>query len=119
MAVAAAVNDSRFPPVTLGEVPDLKIEINALTPLKSIQPGEIVVGQHGLMIVKGDHLGLLLPEVPARFGWGREDFLKAVCRKAGLRENSWEEDSAHLFGFEAEVWCEDEPPFDSEKQSQS
>ena len=108
MAVAAAVNDSRFPPVTLGEVPDLKIEINALTPLRPIRPDDIVVGQHGLMIVKGNHLGLLLPEVPTRFGWGRYEYLRAICRKAGLPESAWEDEAARLFGFEAEVWSEDE-----------
>ena len=116
MAIAAAVNDSRFPPVTLSEVPNLKIEINALTPLKPIRPADIVVGKHGLMIVKGDHLGLLLPEVPTRFRWGREEFLKAACRKAGLPETAWEEENARLFGFEAEVWCEDEQLVDSEEE---
>jgi len=114
MAVAAAVNDSRFPPVMLSEIPNLKIEINVLTPVKPIRPADIVVGKHGLMIVKGEHLGLLLPEVPTRFGWGREEFLKAVCRKAGLSETVWEEENARLFGFEADVWCEDEQFVDGE-----
>jgi AmmeMemoRadiSam system protein A len=108
MAIAAAVNDSRFPPVRLTEIPDLKIEINALTPLKPIRPADIVVGKHGLMIIRGDHLGLLLPEVPIRFGWGREKFLGATCRKAGLPESAWKDEDARLFGFEAEIWSEDE-----------
>ncbi len=108
MAVAAAASDSRFPPVTLSEVPSIKIEINALTPLKPIAPSEIVVGKHGVMIVKGHHLGLLLPEVPLRFGWGRESYLRAVCRKADLPEAAWEDEDSQLFAFEAEVWCEDE-----------
>ena len=112
MAVAAAVNDSRFPPVTLSEVPKLKIEINALKPLRLIRADEIIVGTHGVMIVQGDHLGLLLPEVPERFGWGREEFLQAVCRKAGLPDDAWQEESARLYGFEAEVWSEDEYPID-------
>jgi len=119
MAVAAAVNDPRFPPVTLSEVPDLTIEINALTPLKPIRETGVEVGKHGLMIVKGDHLGLLLPEVPTRFRWGREEFLKAVCRKAGLPETAWEAEDARLLGFEAEVWSDDEEIINSEERGSS
>ncbi|KPK59722.1 MAG: hypothetical protein AMS21_09805 [Gemmatimonas sp. SG8_38_2] len=108
MVVAAAVDDTRFPPVTIGEVADLTIEISALTPLRPIRPEEVVVGRHGLMIVRGRRLGLLLPQVPARFGWDREGFLVAVCKKAGLPADAWETDDVRLFGFETEVWGEED-----------
>jgi len=108
MVIAAAVDDTRFPPVTIDEVPDLTIEISALTPLRPIRPEEVVVGRHGLMIGRGRKLGLLLPQVPARFGWDGREFLEAVCKKAGLPEGAWEMDDVRLFGFETEVWGEED-----------
>ncbi len=53
MAIAAATRDPRFAAVTVEELPELQIEISALTPLYPIRPEQIQVGVHGLMIVKG------------------------------------------------------------------
>lgn len=108
MAIAAAVDDTRFPPVTIEEVPEIHIEISALTPLAPIDPEEVVVGRHGLMIVVGLHTGLLLPQVPERFRWGREEFLEGVCKKAGVPADAWMSGNAKLYGFETEVWEEAE-----------
>lgn len=108
MAVAAAVDDSRFASVTIEEVPDLRIEINALTPMEPIEPEDVVVGRHGLLVVSEHAMGLLLPEVAVRYKWGRGDFLKAVCRKAGLPDDAWKREGVQLFGFESEAWEEEE-----------
>jgi AmmeMemoRadiSam system protein A len=106
MAIAAATDDPRFPPVTVDEVPLLHIEISALHPMVPIRPEDVEVGRHGLLITKRGSAGLLLPEVAIGYGWDREAFLKAVCRKAGLSDNAWKERDVALYGFEAEVWCE-------------
>jgi AmmeMemoRadiSam system protein A len=108
MAVAAATEDPRFMPVTADQVPGLHIEISALTPMKPIQPKEVVVGRHGLMIVRGSSRGLLLPQVPVEQGWDREEFLRGLCHKAWLPENAWKAKDAQLYAFEAEVWGEPE-----------
>jgi AmmeMemoRadiSam system protein A len=107
MAVAAAVDDSRFEPVTIEEVPDLRIEINALTAMRAIQPDDVIVGRHGLLVVRGHQMGLLLPEVPVRQGWNRQAFLKGACKKAGLPEGAWKDEDTQVFGFEAEAWSEE------------
>lgn len=108
MTLAAALDDPRFPPVTLVEVPQLYLEINALTPLKPIRPEEILIGKHGLLIAKDNQTGLLLPEVPRRLGWSADDFLRGICRKAHLPEDAWQSPDAQLFGFESEVWSEED-----------
>jgi AmmeMemoRadiSam system protein A len=108
MTIAAATDDPRFPPVTADEVPDIGIEISALTPLRPIRPDEVVVGRHGLLIVKGGNAGLLLPQVPVSYGWDRDRFLEALCRKAWLPADAWTSDDAELYGFETETWGEDE-----------
>ncbi|UCC85039.1 MAG: AmmeMemoRadiSam system protein A [Gemmatimonadota bacterium] len=108
MAIAAATDDPRFPPVTAEEVPHLRIEINALTPMEPIRPDEVVVGRHGLRIVCGGATGLLLPEVPVRYGWDRAEFLRWVCKKAGLAPDAWQGEDVQLYCFESEAWGEEE-----------
>lgn len=107
MAIASGTDDSRFPPVTLEEVSSLTIEISALGEFFPIRYETIEVGRHGLLIVKGRRLGLLLPQVPLAYGWGREEYLRALCGKAGLPDNAWTEPAVRLFGFETECWNED------------
>ncbi len=108
MAIASATDDPRFPHVVAGEVADLHIEISALTPMKPIKPEEVVVGRHGLMITKGFNSGLLLPQVPIEQGWDRSEYLRGLCYKAWLPENAWKARDTQLYGFEAEVWGEEE-----------
>ncbi len=106
-AIAAATDDPRFPPVTLEELPALRIEISALTAMSPIRPEEVVVGRHGLMIVSKPKSGLLLPQVAVTYGWDREAFLRGLCRKAGLAEGAWESEDVQLYAFESEVWGEE------------
>jgi AmmeMemoRadiSam system protein A len=107
MALAAAVDDPRFPPVVADEIPALRVTINALTAPSPITPGEIVVGRHGLWLLVAGQSGLLLPEVPVHHGWDRREFLTALSRKAGLPDGAWRRPGAELLGFEAEAWSED------------
>lgn len=108
MTIASAVDDPRFEPVRRSEVPGLHIEISALTPSQPIRPEDVVVGRHGLIIVAGRSAGLLLPQVAVAYGWNREQFLRAVCEKAGLSPDAWRRAWVRLEGFEAEVWGETE-----------
>ena len=107
MAVAAATRDPRFPAVTVEELPEQQIEISALTPLHPIRPEQIQIGVHGLMIVKRERQGLLLPHIPLTYGWGREDYLANLCLKAGLEMDAWRSGDVELVAFETEVWEED------------
>jgi uncharacterized protein len=104
-ARAAAFEDPRFEPVTLSEVPHLKVEISVLSPLQGIRPDEVVVGKHGLVVTQGNHRGLLLPQVAPEWDWNRETFLAQTCLKAGLPADAWQH-GAQLQGFTAEVFEE-------------
>ena len=107
MAVAAATRDPRFPAVTLAQLPQLRFEISALTPLYPIRAEQVRVGVHGLMIMKGQRKGLLLPHVPLTHGWDRRDYLANLCLKAGLDRGDWRSGDIELLAFETEVWEED------------
>jgi len=105
MALAAAFQDSRFKPITQGELDDLDIEISVLTPLVKVSgPEEITVGKHGIYIIKDYHSGLLLPQVATEQKWDRESFLKHTCTKAGLPEDAWKDKSTEIFIFSAAIF---------------
>ena len=105
----SACHDRRFlnNPVTLRELEELDLEISYLTPMKRVEKiEEIIIGRHGLMIALGTNRGVLLPQVAARRGWTREEFLGQTCRKAGLPLDAWKQPAAELYSFEAEVFGE-------------
>ncbi len=108
MARAAAREDFRFGPVHLTEVPELSIDISVLSlPRRVEDVGEIEVGVHGLIVERGNQRGLLLPQVPAEWGWDRDEFLSQTCVKAGLPPDAWRR-GADVYAFTAEVFGERE-----------
>jgi AmmeMemoRadiSam system protein A len=105
-AVAACSSDPRFSAVSPSELAQLSIELSLLGVLEEIRgPDDIEVGRHGLVVEKGRHRGLLLPQVATEWGWDREQFLEHTCRKAGLALDAWKA-GATLWRFEAEVFSE-------------
>lgn len=104
-AVSAALQDPRFPPVRLEELPHLEIEISVLTVPKVIEPPQIQVGVHGLIVSRGNRSGLLLPQVAMEYQWDAQTFLEQTCVKAGLPQDAWKE-KINLYSFEAQVFSE-------------
>ena len=105
-ARAAAFEDTRFYPVTLGEARNLRIELSILSPPRPISPEEVEIGRHGLLITAGFRRGLLLPQVPIEHHWDRITFLEQTCRKAGLSIDAWQL-GATIEAFTAEVFGEE------------
>lgn len=107
MAISAAAKDPRFSPLTPTELAEVYLEISVLSPLKEIKDtGEVVVGKHGLYIIKGRNRGVLLPQVAVEHGMDRESFLENTCMKAGLGADAWKE-GATIFTFEADIFKEE------------
>ncbi len=105
MAQEAAFRDPRFTPVRSGELNDLKIEISVLTPLQKIDSAdEIEIGKHGIVIVRGGSMGLLLPQVATEYNWDRNQFLDHCCLKAGLPTSAWKEKETEIYIFSADVF---------------
>jgi hypothetical protein len=106
MAVAAATTDPRFPAVNAEELPELQLEISALTPLREATADEVEVGRHGIYITRGFRRGVLLPQVATENGWDRESFLAHTCIKAGLDRDAWRDPETRIEVFTAEVFGE-------------
>jgi AmmeMemoRadiSam system protein A len=106
-AVAAASNDYRFAPVTRPELPSLLVQVSALGPVSALPPDRIEVGIHGLIVRCDGRGGLLLPQVAAELGWGREQLLAGACVKAGLPARAWQRPDAVILAFTAQVFGED------------
>ena len=105
MAIAAAFQDPRFPPVQKDELPELEYEISIMSPLQPIRDCRTVkVGSHGLYIRQGQHSGLLLPQVATQYDWDRITFLEQTCRKARLLKDAWKDLATQIYIFSAEVF---------------
>jgi AmmeMemoRadiSam system protein A len=105
MAAQAAFCDPRFPPLRSEESEQIDLEISVLTPFQDLRdPSAIEVGKHGLMIRKGSHSGLLLPQVATEQGWTRTQFLEWTCQKAGLSKDAWKDPDTQIQIFSADVF---------------
>jgi len=109
-AAYAALRDTRFPPVSVSELPQLEYEISVLSPLRRVTDIEqIEVGRDGLLMKNGNSQGLLLPQVPVEQQWDRQTFLEQTCVKAGLHASCWKEENTDIFKFTAVVFDEHKP----------
>jgi len=109
MAVAAALEDPRFRPVSPYELKDIKIEISVLSKPRIVRSAdEIELGKHGVIVSKGYmHRGVFLPQVADETGWSKDRFLSELCsQKAGLPPDSWKDPAVKLEVFTADVFGE-------------
>jgi AmmeMemoRadiSam system protein A len=106
MALASAFQDTRFYPVSPGEMEKIEVEISVLTPLKPIKSiDEFVLGKHGIYMTSGSKSGTFLPQVAEETKWTKEEFLGHCARdKAGIGWDGWK--SAQLYTYEAIVFSE-------------
>ena len=111
-AVAAALEDFRFPPVQEDEIPQISIEISRLTTPAKIafeDPDELFSqirpGIDGVVIKKGIRRATFLPQV-----WEKvpevEIFLEMLCRKMGASAECWRTKSVEIFTYQVEKFCE-------------
>lgn len=109
-AALAATRDPRFPPLREEEMGEVTVEVSFLSPPEQVDgPGEIEIGEHGVMLRLGHRSGLLLPQVAVEQGWDAEEFLDHCCLKAGVPPGSWKRPEAKIYRFRGVVCCEEEP----------
>ncbi|MFX1552380.1 MAG: TIGR00296 family protein [Promethearchaeota archaeon] len=118
VSVSSAIEDPRFPSVSLEEMDNIVIELSILTPPKLLEVSDpkeyldkIVIGRDGLIAEKGMRRGLLLPQVPVDHGrnWDVKTFLSQTCSKAWLDSDAWKDLNTKIYSFQAILFEEKEP----------
>ena len=112
-ALASAVYDPRFPAVTKTEFPKLKIEISILSPLKKLPQFETKQQllsyfneyKPGVLIKKDSKEATFLPQVWEELP-NPEDFLQALCQKAGLDSNEWQKLDLKMWEYQVDNFKE-------------
>jgi hypothetical protein len=109
MAIESSTGDPRFPPVRPEELDEIEIEISVLTvPERVSSIDEIELGKHGVIVKKGYHQGVFLPQVATETGWTKEEFLNRLCYdKAHLPEDAWKDKETEIYIFSAQVFEEE------------
>jgi AmmeMemoRadiSam system protein B/AmmeMemoRadiSam system protein A len=105
-AAVSAAHDPRFPPLEAAELDEVELEVSVLSPTEVVSgPDSIAVGTHGVVLSKGRHRAVFLPQVAVEQGWDRDTMLDHLARKAGLRTDGWRE-GATFEVFTAQVFTE-------------
>ncbi len=109
-AVAAALEDPRFPQVQAHELASMELEVTVLTVPQPLavpptdRPAAVVVGKHGLIVKGMGTSGLLLPQVATEWGWDAITFLDHTCQKAGLPMECWKRKDVEILTFEGQIF---------------
>jgi hypothetical protein len=113
VAISAALQDPRFPPVSLQELDKIDVEVSVLTKPEIIEvnkpseyPEKIIVGEDGLIVESSFCKGLLLPQVPVEWQWDVEEFLSNTCMKAGLNLDCWLDPEIKIYKFQSQIFQE-------------
>jgi len=108
-AVAAAFEDPRFEPLNRDELAKIKIKVSVyLTNVYKIDNlSEFVMGEQGIIMMKGNRGATYLPEVPAEAGWKTVDEeMESLCQKAGLPRGAWKQ-GCDFYVYRTQVFGEE------------
>jgi len=111
-AVAAALHDPRFPPVTPAELPRIHIEISRLTrpqPLRYTDSADLLSklnpGLDGVTLRDGYRRATFLPQVWAQLP-EKETFLSHLCQKMGAPSDLWRKKHLEVETYRVEEFHE-------------
>lgn len=114
-SIYAATEDPRFEPMKIDEISHVTFEVSILAQPVEItvnpedRPKAVHIGRDGLIAVYNGASGLLLPQVATEYRMNPEEFLEALCEKAGLWEGCWKYKKVKISKFQATVFGEKDP----------
>jgi len=111
-AVAAALEDYRFPPMQSAELDAIRIEISRLTipqPLEYDSPEDLLAklrpGVDGVVIREGWRRATFLPQVWEKVA-DKEEFLDHLCLKMGAPPDLWRQKHLEVLIYQVEEFHE-------------
>jgi len=111
-AVAAALQDYRFPPVRTEELPKIHVEVSRLTlpqPLAYTSPEDLLEklrpGLDGVILKDGYRRATFLPQVWEQLP-GKTEFLSHLCQKMGASSDLWRKKHLEVLVYQVEEFHE-------------
>jgi AmmeMemoRadiSam system protein A len=111
-AIAAALQDYRFPPVEEHELPQIEIEVSRLTlpePLEYTTPEDLLArlrpGVDGVILQDGFLRATFLPQVWEKVA-DKEEFLSHLCLKMGASPDLWRRKHLEVLVYHVEEFHE-------------
>jgi uncharacterized protein len=112
-AVAAALQDYRFPPVSPGELAEIDIEISRLTPIQALDyntPEDLLkclqVGVDGVVLKYAGRRATFLPQVWEKIS-DPAVFLSYLCQKMGAPFDLWQHKKLEVYVYRVEEFTAD------------
>ena len=109
-ARSAALEDTRFEPVTPEELPQIEVEISVLTLPRELDfrsPEDLLAKLRprvdGVVLNVAGYQATFLPQVWEQIP-DKEQFMSSLARKAGLRPGDWRHPQAAVLVYQAEVF---------------
>ena len=111
-AIAAALKDPRFPPVTESELRLINIEVSYLSAPQELEystgedlPSKLRPQIDGVILKQGRRRATFLPQV-----WEKipdpEEFLNQLCYKMGVPPNTWRKAKLQVYIYQVEEFHE-------------
>jgi AmmeMemoRadiSam system protein A len=114
-ARSAAINDTRFPALTLEELENVHIEVSVLTKPKALQfdgPKDLLAKLRpnidGVVLHIGGRMATFLPQVWEQLP-DKVEFLNHLSTKAGCAATAWQQPGTTIETYQAEAFHEPEP----------
>ena len=111
-AVAAALEDPRFPPVSPGELSRIQLEVSRLTLAQRLEyqdAGDLLArlrpGVDGVILRDGPRRATFLPQVWEKIP-DKADFLDNLCYKMGAAPNTWRLKHVDVLVYQVEEFHE-------------
>ena len=111
-AIAAALDDPRFPPVGEKELSRIHIEGSCLTKPQEMEYGssddlvaKLRPNIDGVILRHGMRRATFLPQVWEKIP-DTEDFLEQLCYKMGVRGNTWRDTKLQVYTYQVEEFHE-------------
>ncbi len=112
-AIAAALEDYRFPPVQERELADIHIEVSRLTqpvPLEYSTADDLLAklrpGVDGVILKDGFRRATFLPQVWEKVA-DKEEFLSHLCMKMGAPSDQWKRKHLDVLVYQVEEFHEE------------
>ncbi len=106
-AIAAAI---RARANGVERIDEVDVEVSIIEDLESLLsdrrasiPEQIKIGRDGILIERGFHRAIYLPQIAVEHAWDGESFLSECCVKAGLMPDAWLDKDTKVYRFKVKV----------------